>query len=156
MASQITRVQADALAALVASLRPEWDVRGIVKALFDARERGSAHDVAHAAINAAADLTHRTPAVIALAGPHWPSRPDVTAPLHYARCQVDGHRSYPAHSCGACRADRLAREAAEDTTPVLTLSPEQAAVNARGVRIVKAALATHTDHAPATEETPHA
>ena len=85
MMNQITRPQADALAALVHELRPEWDTRGIVKALFDARERGTALDVAHAAINAAADLTHRTPAVIALAGPHWPSRPDVTAPLHFAR-----------------------------------------------------------------------
>ena len=140
MMNQITRPQADALAALVHELRPEWDTRGIVKALFDARERGTALDVAHAAINAAADLTHRTPAVIALAGPHWPSRPDVTAPLHFARCDVDGHQSYPAHSCGACRADRLAREAAADTTPVLTLTPEQRDTNRRGIRIARAAI----------------
>lgn len=144
MMNQITRPQADALAALVHELRPEWDVRGIVKALFDARERGSAHDVAHAAINAAADLTHRTPAVIALAGPHWPSRPDVTAPLHFARCDVDGHQSYPAHSCGACRADRLATERAAE--PLAPITPEQADINARGARTCRAALTHREDH----------
>ena len=55
------------------------------------------------------------------------------------------HEWNPADHCGACRSERIGRDAA-GTTPVLTLSPEQASVNARGVRIVRAALASHTDH----------
>ena len=66
----MNRSQADTIAVLVAALRPGWDVRGIMTALGELRDRDP-YDVAQAALNAAAIPTNRTPAVIALPGPHW-------------------------------------------------------------------------------------
>ncbi len=105
--SPMTKRQADALAVLVATLRTDWDPRGIMAALRLCRDRAEAHVVAIAAITAAAIPTNRTPAVIALAGPHWvaanvespqpPGRND-RCPTHYGW----------AGNCPGCRADKLA------------------------------------------------
>ena len=70
-ATQLTQSQATSLAGFINTIRPSWDPRGIVTALKDARARGTAAEVAVAAIRAAAEPTNRTPAVIALEGPHW-------------------------------------------------------------------------------------
>lgn len=56
-----------------AYVRPEWDKQGIVHALGNAKEMGDAGQVAVAAIVAAQNPRNRTPAVIPLAGPHWPA-----------------------------------------------------------------------------------
>lgn len=66
----MNRPEADAIAVLVHQLRPDWDVRGVMAALGQCRDREPA-DVAIAAVKAASDRKNRTPAVIALAGPHW-------------------------------------------------------------------------------------
>lgn len=115
----ITRDQAHALAALLATLRPDWQPPGILKALSDARERADAWSLAHAALHAAQDPKVRTPAVIALAGEHWTKGKALGTgdPLHFARCPEDGHSSYPASSCGACKADRIATTAPRSPEP---------------------------------------
>jgi len=72
----MSREQADAIAVLVHTLRPEWDVRGTMTALAQCREREPSA-VAIAAVRAATTESNRTPAVIPLAGPHW-DNPGVT------------------------------------------------------------------------------
>lgn len=67
----ITGPQAKALVALIHELRPDWDERGILPALHAARERAGNLDLAVAAIRAAGNASNRTPAVIAMEGPHW-------------------------------------------------------------------------------------
>lgn len=109
MTNEITGDQARALAALVATLRPGWDAPGVLAALRDARTKGSADQVAHAAITAAMDPANRTPAVIGLDGPHWAGvRPVETRGANYDRCQVPGHEQWPAWHCAGCRADARA------------------------------------------------
>lgn len=65
-----------AVAFLVNRLRPDWDTPGIIAALTGAPR----HDLAAlalAAVHAAANRPdQRTPAVIALDGPHWRIQPD--------------------------------------------------------------------------------
>lgn len=72
---QLDKATAEHLAAVVAALRSDWDERGIVAALAQARDRGDVSQVAMAAIRAAADPSNRTPAVIAMEGPHWREKP---------------------------------------------------------------------------------
>ena len=116
--TSIDRDQAHALAALIATLRPDWQPPGILKALSAARTRGTAWDLAHAALYAAQDPAVRTPAVIALPGDHWRGRSlgDGT-PIHYPRCPEPGHTSYRADNCGACRAEALEATAPREIPP---------------------------------------
>ena len=116
MTTTISREQAHALAALVRTIRPDWDERGTVKALSDARMMGTPVEVCIAALRAADCATNRTPAVIAMKGAHWSS---VTAPtqqpwqLTYGlppmpdepRCEKHGSQRLP---CASCRANELA------------------------------------------------
>ena len=67
----MTKEQAVALAKFLRMLRPGWDEAGIVTALGNARLMGTAGDLAIAALAAAGEAKNRTPAVIAMPGPHW-------------------------------------------------------------------------------------
>jgi hypothetical protein len=136
MTGTITDDQARALAQLVAALRPGWDVAGIRAALSNARHRAPAHDLAIAAIRCT-QTDARTPAVIAMDGPHWHA-PGTTSTANYERCPEPGHTSFPAWNCSACRAEDLA-----GTTPRPTpdRDPELADVATRGAAQVRAALA---------------
>lgn len=137
MTKSITEDPARALAALVTHLRPDWDVPGILKAIYAAKDRGDAFRVAHAALYAAETPTNRTPAVIALAGEHWARGRDIgTGDTKFDRCDVpgDAHRSYPKGRCGACRADELA---ADDRTP--TPATPRTAAYATGPNLARAA-----------------
>lgn len=133
----ISRDQARALAALVATLRDDWDTPGILQALSDARARGDAYRIAHAALYAAETPGIRTPAVIALAGPHWTRGRDLGTGDgdHYARCPEPGHSSYPATNCGACRADQIAATQPRDTRP-----PTDPTTYTHGAAAARAAL----------------
>lgn len=118
MNAELNHEQAKHLAALVAALRPGWDVPGVRKALWDARTKGTPDQVAHAAITAAMDPTNRTPAVIALDGPHWATvRPVETRGANYDRCQVPGHEQWPAWHCAGCRADARVADSPRETAP---------------------------------------
>lgn len=109
--TEINADQAGALAALVAALRPEWDLPGIRKALWEARTRGTPWDVAHAALYAAQDPKNRTPAVIPMVGTHWvASKPlGEAGAIRYPRCEEPGHQSFAAYNCSACRSEQLER-----------------------------------------------
>ena len=78
--SELTKDQADAIALFIHdAVRPDWDVAGIVRALGAARAKGTAGDVAVAAIRAAQNADNRTPGVIPLGGPHWAATAAPTA-----------------------------------------------------------------------------
>jgi hypothetical protein len=140
--SSITQDQAQALAALIHALRTGWEVPGIVKALSDARDRDDAWALTDAALHAARTATNRTPAVIAMDGPHWTAgKPKIgeAYPIHFERCGIWGHASYPKHNCGACRADGLETERLDQT-------PRTPAVSATRVREILDAT-TQGEHA---------
>jgi hypothetical protein len=105
----MTRSQAENIAALVAAIRLDWDTAGVLAVLRKLADRDLA-DVARAAITAATDPRNRTPAVIALAGPHWPTaaRREWVAPPPprlSERCPTHlGHLD----NCPGCRADQIA------------------------------------------------
>lgn len=105
----MTSKQGNALATLIHELRSDWGIPGIVAELRKAADRGTPFDVALAAIHAAQDEKNRTPAVIALPGPHWTKGKALgeATPIHYARCPVIGHTSYAASNCGLCANDAL-------------------------------------------------
>jgi hypothetical protein len=91
MMTSISHNQATKLAALVASLRPDWHTAGIVDAIAKARDIAPAADLACAAIRAAADQSNRTPAVIAMEGPHWrgaDATPRFERPPAGERCSI--------------------------------------------------------------------
>lgn len=66
----ITKIQAHAIAAAVAAIRDDWDAAGILAALVTVRDRDPGA-VLVAFARAARNTSNRTPAVAALAGPHW-------------------------------------------------------------------------------------
>ena len=111
MMTTITGPQAHALAAFIATIRPDWDTAGVVAALKTARDKGTAPELAHAAIRAASTPSNRTPAVIAMAGPHWIQSSQTATPIPGAgnapRCPVYGHDTEAAWSCRACRAEAI-------------------------------------------------
>ena len=113
MTSQLDQATARALAALVTLIRPDWDATGIMAALGKVRDRGSAVDVAIAALRVADDPKNRTPAVIVLTGDHWAAptqmRAASTVPRAGAtRCPEPGHEHEIAANCRSCRAEQIA------------------------------------------------
>lgn len=66
----ITHAQAKALAAFIHTVRPDWGPDGITTALGQARELTSLETLTGWAVRAALNPANRTPAVIAMPGPH--------------------------------------------------------------------------------------
>jgi hypothetical protein len=66
-----TETQLRALTELVHAMRPTWDRAGIYAAVHGAHATRAMVDVAHAAIDAAADKSARTPAVIGTRDRTW-------------------------------------------------------------------------------------
>lgn len=97
-------VQAQALAAFVSRIRPEWNVKGIVSALEKAAPTGDVHDVACALIRLAADPTVKTPGMLPQPGAHW-LKPDGTKPHrrgdHTMTCPDPDHGG-ERMPCGQC------------------------------------------------------
>ncbi|MDA8439383.1 MAG: hypothetical protein M0Z51_11075 [Propionibacterium sp.] len=141
------RPQAQALAALVHALRPEWEPAGIMTALATARDRGDVFEVAQAAIYAASVKANRTPAVIPLAGEHWTRGRALgasgTTDVRFERCDKPGHKSFPAANCSACRSEDIASEGTR-TDPRHT-DPEHLAIYERGARRARAAIKVPTN-----------
>jgi len=140
MTGTITDDQARALAYLVSLLRAGrngWDQAGVRAAIHKARMNADAHDLCVAAIRAAQNPTNRTPAVIAMDGPHWRTGGgELTRDLPAPRCDKPGHTSYPATNCGACRSEAL------QVDKVLPEpDPDVAAIASRGADRARRALA---------------
>jgi hypothetical protein len=72
----------EALVAVIAELRPSWDLDGVRKAL-DHQDLASVNEnhAVIAAIRAATDGNVRSPGVIPKPGPHWDERPANHVPL---------------------------------------------------------------------------
>lgn len=102
----MTKVQAEALAAFVARIRPEWRPAGILAALEKAAPTADVHDVACALIRLAEDGTVRTPGLLPQPGPHWAKPNGEHAPRrgdHTMRCPEHPTQPMP---CVECRQDR--------------------------------------------------
>lgn len=101
---KMTKVQAEALAAFVARVRPEWRPAGILAALEKAAATADVHDVACALIRLAEDATVKTPGLLPQPGPHW-LKPDGSEPAR----RGDHTMTCPEHAerlpCGRCIAD---------------------------------------------------
>ena len=101
---RMTKVQAEALAAFVARIRPEWRPAGILAALEKAAATADVHDVACALIRLAEDATVKTPGLLPQPGPHW-LKPDGSKPAR----RGDHTLTCPEHAerlpCGRCIAD---------------------------------------------------
>lgn len=101
---KMTKVQAEALAAFVARVRPEWRPAGILAALEKAAPTADVHDVACALIRLAEDATVKTPGLLPQPGPHW-LKPDGSEPAR----RGDHTMTCPEHAerlpCGRCVAD---------------------------------------------------
>lgn len=139
----ITDDQARALAQLIATLRPRelrWDVAGTRAALSQARHLAPAADLCVAAIRCATNLENRTPAVIAMDGPHWHAAPpEPSRALSDVKCTQDGHERQSARTCTYCAADRKARpDDAPQPEPTDTLTAYDI-----GPALVRAAMRQH-------------
>lgn len=110
---------------LEAGLR-EWEAQGILVALRQATDRGDIVELTTAAVRCALNPKVETPAVIAMAGPHWEQAPATVHQLHPARpggplrdedrCPIEGHRQQPAAWCGLCRGQFLGGDGWPDGT----------------------------------------
>lgn len=69
--SQISRAEAEALAAFIARARPDWDHPGIVAAIKKAAHCGTPLEIGVALCIIAKDRSLRTPALLAEKGRHW-------------------------------------------------------------------------------------
>lgn len=116
MTIDITGSQADHLAALVHRTRLDWDTPGIKAALWKVRDRPLAL-VAYAAVRAAQTASNKTPAVIALDGPHWraPTAAELPTPIPPRKCPTCGWFARTPE--GACLDCELQTEASDDAPP---------------------------------------
>ncbi len=152
-AGTISSAQARALAVFVNTIRPDWDVPGIAAALHRARHRAPVDELATAVIRFSRRDDLRTPAVFADDGTHWMGLPvaEARAPKR-PKCDVHGIAVRLVDGlCTGCVADTKAADDNRDDT--LAVSPDQLDVTARGVRVVRQAIANaHTTRTTRTKE----
>lgn len=151
MTGALTGDQLQALARLVALLRPGWDVPGIASTLHATRHRAPAHEVAIAAIRCAMGDA-RTPAVIAMDGPHWRGLPvaetraprPAQCPEHHEPLVVGADGG---ETCRGCRADRLEAERGLRDPWFSPADDEHQRVTLAGAAACRAAI-TRTERTP--------
>lgn len=116
----MTKPQADAIAAAVHAVRPDWDTTGVLAALARARERAEPWQVAAAALIAAGNPDNRTPGVIPLAGGHWTAIVVERHVDHRTEPRCEEHPHELAWNCRCCRADEIGAPAhpTRSTEPV--------------------------------------
>lgn len=122
----IDRPTGQSIAALMANLRPDWDLPGCLAAV-KAVARRHPGDVALAAVRLAMTPDAKTPAALGvLDGPHWREKLAPAGHRHPPRpaeeCRT--HAGEWAGSCRGCAADRLAPtldldDQADTDTPAL-------------------------------------
>lgn len=114
------------LAALVASIRRDWDFPGIRTAISKARHRGTPLEIATALLKLAAKSDLRTPAILADDGAHW-GTPTSVPTARQARCTEDGHESELAPPyCRICRSEQIAATASDLVMAVPAVTPRDA------------------------------
>lgn len=143
MTGTITDDQARALAQLVALMSGDkrWDIAGVRAAISKARHRAPAAELAIAAIRCATSTDARTPAVIAMDGPHWLA-PDMTAPREHRRpkCEVHGVETRITDGlCPMCHADQKGGDGYEGQDWERD-DPDRIEMNRMGARRARAAI----------------
>lgn len=130
----MTPQQAQKTAELVHSIRPDWDARGVYSALSKAAtERGTdAGRLSIVALHAAMEPSNRTPAVIALDGPHW-QKADGTAPAPKRTITPPSSNdtspecpNHPGTKSWACKPCRVATSRPADFTDRIAQAAEAA------------------------------
>lgn len=144
----LTRTEIERLAQSANALRPDWTVRSLCTWLLADHAHRPLRDVAVALAWIATDPGTKLPKRMNEAGPWWiavrATGADGQEPLRFPRCPIDGHGSYRADNCGACKADRLAVEG----EPVHQ-APRTPRVPPERVRqILEAATDPEPDHHP--------
>lgn len=104
--------QAHALTMLIHRMRPRWDIPGIQAALRKASDMASSPwALVTAALKAAEDEKNHTPAVIAMPGTHWHTRPVGTVtPPRRLPCDEPNHTG----EVGDCPECFMARPTEQD------------------------------------------
>ena len=115
MNMMLTEVESKKLAEAIHSMRPDWGIAGIHKALGHARWKGNKWVVAQAALACAANPDNRTPAIIPLGGKHWPLMPMPVKPPppHPRRELTDEEREATHRQYLAAKAILAGRKPAE-------------------------------------------
>lgn len=107
--SQITKTEAEALAAYICRVRGDWDHPGVVAAIRKAAHCGTPLEIGVALCTIAKDRSLRTPALLAEKGRHWTQEGAPVGPNASNDTPCGIHRlSLP---CPACRED-------EDANPI--------------------------------------
>lgn len=99
--------QGQAIAALMHTLRPDWDVTGCLSVLADLKHR-DAHDVGMAAIRLCATPEAKSPGALRnQQGPQWTERVSAPEPMRPPRKTEDcpKHPGNWAGTCPGCAAD---------------------------------------------------
>lgn len=97
-----TQQQAEALANLLHTIRPDWDTPGIIHTLHQNRTHPAPyHTIATTAVKQATNPNTRTPVAIFLNGPHWPPTTQTQLPPNPCPDHPEEH----ATNCRACTAD---------------------------------------------------
>ena len=100
----MTEAQANALAAVLAEIRPgDWKPPQLLKLLWDHRAEHPYRDLVFAAVKAALNPAVKSPAVIFMAGSHW-DIPDAKGKKPRAPDCPD-HIGKEAPNCSGCWAD---------------------------------------------------
>lgn len=133
----LSRNDIERLAGAAHALRPDWPVSSLCTWLLKDHAARAFQDVAVALAYVAADPGTKTPKRMNELGPWWgaTSSGRASQPLHYDRCPIDGHTSYPANNCGYCRAEQI-----EATPGEVKADPEATERNRAGRELVRAAL----------------
>lgn len=95
---RITKVEAQALAAFIGRIRPDWNQPGIVAAIEKAGPLGPAAAVGAALCKLAENYELRTPAMLDQPGPHWAG---TTVATRTPPTMCPDHPEWRAHRCDA-------------------------------------------------------
>lgn len=98
---RMTETEAQALAAYLGRVRPDWDHPGIIAALKKAAPLGPSAAVAAAACRLAENLELRTPAILDKPGAHWAG---TTIASRQAPSMCPEHKAHKAGNCPECEA----------------------------------------------------
>lgn len=136
------------LAAVMHTLRPEWPIGSLITTLNNHGHRPY-FDLTMAAVYVALDQTTRTPALIHQQAPWTFAGRCIQAgggattnqpPRPSEACPIDGHGSFLAHNCGACRGEQLGKPR-EPEPP----SEVQVVINREGREMVRRAVMSRAD-----------
>lgn len=146
-----TRTETERVAAMMNALRPDWRIVSL-RTFLDVNHADRAYaDLAIAAAVIATDPTTTTPELLNHHGRWWvAAQSAASTPAPFAasispgaplRCGMPGHEHELAHACRICAGDAKAGPSTTEVDDaVLAATPAQAAINTRGLALVRAAL----------------